>query len=132
MESVWNFSEEELVEFLSRYKSLSGIIEGPELMALQNAKLVRTERKIYLGQTHNKLKFGKGRHRGTKASRFTRTDDCTRAAILRTRKTAKAAKYSPMETSISENTTRTKNTAKALSSGLASVKQQVPNSNTQR
>ena len=42
MENVWNLTEEELVEFLSHYKSLSGIIEGPELIALHNAKLVRT------------------------------------------------------------------------------------------
>jgi len=60
MENVWNFAEEELVEYLSHYKSLSGMLEGSELVALPKVKLVRTERKIYLGQIHNKQKFGKG------------------------------------------------------------------------
>lgn len=60
MDNIWNYTEEELVEYLSRYKSLTGTFQGADLVASQDVKLVRTERKIYLGQIHNKQKFGKG------------------------------------------------------------------------
>ena len=59
-------------------------------------------------------------------------DDYTREAILKIRKTARVVKYLQMETSILVITTKTKNMGKALSFGLAFVKQQVLNWSIQK
>lgn len=53
-------TESELVDFLLNFITIYELIDTRELIAMPDAKTVRSQNKIYFGQITNKFKHGKG------------------------------------------------------------------------
>jgi hypothetical protein len=88
------------------------LADGQEIVAMDNTKLVRSDRKVFIGQIHNKKKYGRGISCFIKELLFIKMVGSMKGAIWRTRKVGKGVRCTQMEIFTSGNITRTRSTGK--------------------